>query len=70
MGYFVWHQFVVGATGWAALGLALMKPEPHHSGVVFFTCRGGEGCDKRTHKMADNTNDLKINNIQYNKQSP
>lgn len=42
MGYFVWHQFVVGATGWAALGLALVKPEPNHSGVVFFTCRKGK----------------------------
>lgn len=60
MGDFVWHQFVVGATGWAALGLALMKPEPHHSGVVFFTCRRKKDVRNR-HKMADkNTNNLNI----------
>lgn len=39
VGELVGHQFVVGATGWAALGLTLMKPEPNHGCVVFFTCR-------------------------------
>lgn len=33
------HQFVVGTTGRAALGLALMEPEPDHGRVVFFACR-------------------------------
>lgn len=62
----MWHQFVVGATGWAALGLALMKPEPHHGGVVFFTC-GRKKDVRNKHIMADkNTNDLNTNNIQHN----
>lgn len=53
MGYFVWHQLVVGATGWAALGLALVKPEPNHSGVIFFTCRKRKkGGEKETKKCA------------------
>lgn len=66
MGDFMWHQFVVGATGWAALGLALMKPEPHHSSVVFFTCRRRKDV-RNTHKMADkNTNSLNIKDIQRN----
>lgn len=38
MGELMGHQFVVGTTGRAALGLALMEPEPHHGRVVFFTC--------------------------------
>lgn len=36
------HQFVVGTTGWAALGLTFMKPEPNHGCVVFFTCIKGK----------------------------
>lgn len=39
MGELVGHQLVVGTTGWAALGLALMKPEPDHGRVVFLTCK-------------------------------
>lgn len=38
------HQFVVGAAGRAALGLALVQPEPDHGRVVFLTCtEGGRG---------------------------
>lgn len=32
-------QFVVGAAGRAALGLALVDPEPDHGCVVLLTCR-------------------------------
>lgn len=32
------NQLVVGTTGRAALGLALVEPEPHHGCVVFLTC--------------------------------
>lgn len=30
-------QFVVRTAGWATLGVALVKPEPHDCSVVFFT---------------------------------
>lgn len=39
MGQLVVDQFVVGTTGRTALAISLMKPEPHYSSVVFFTCR-------------------------------
>ena len=39
VGELMGHQFVVGTAGRAALGLALMKPEPNHRCVVFLTCR-------------------------------
>jgi len=39
VGELVGHQLVVVPTGRAALGLALMEPEPDHGRVVFFTCR-------------------------------
>lgn len=44
VGELVGHQLVVGATGRAALGLALVKPEPDHRRVVFLTCKEGKGC--------------------------
>lgn len=39
VGELMGHQFVVGTTRQTALGLTLMKPEPNHGCVVFFTCR-------------------------------
>lgn len=39
VGQLMWHQFIVGATGGAALGLAFVKPEPNHCRVVLLTCK-------------------------------
>lgn len=39
MGQLVVDQLIVGTTGRTALGISLMKPEPHNSRVVFLTCR-------------------------------
>lgn len=49
MGELVGHQLVMGATGRAALGLALVKPEPDHGRVVFLTCKEEGGASMRTH---------------------
>lgn len=38
MGQLMVDQLVVGTTGWATLGISLMKPEPHNSSVVFLAC--------------------------------
>lgn len=37
VGELMGHQLVVRATGGAALGLPIVKPEPHHRCVVFLT---------------------------------
>lgn len=39
MGQLVVDRLIVGTTGRTALGIALMKPEPHNGSVVFLTCR-------------------------------
>lgn len=46
------HQLVVGTTGWAALGLALMKPEPDHGCVVFLACKDEKFSIKDTFSAA------------------
>lgn len=37
VGQLVMDKLIVGTTGRTALGLSLMKPEPHNSSVVFLT---------------------------------
>lgn len=37
VGQLMGDQFVVGTTGGAALGLALVQPEPNHVAVVLLT---------------------------------
>lgn len=39
VGQLVMDKLIVGTTGRTALGLSLMKPEPHNSSVVFLTCK-------------------------------
>lgn len=39
MGQLMVDQLIMGTTGRTALGISLMKPEPHNSSVVFLTCR-------------------------------
>lgn len=39
MGQLVVDQLIVRTTGWTALSVSLVKPEPHNGSVVFFTCR-------------------------------
>lgn len=39
VGQLMVDQLIVGTTGRTALGWSLMKPEPHNSCVVLFTCR-------------------------------
>ena len=39
MGQLVVDQLIVGTTGRTALGISLVKPEPHNRCVVFLTCK-------------------------------
>lgn len=39
MGHLMRHQLVVGPTGWAALWLTFVQPEPDDGTVVLFTCQ-------------------------------
>lgn len=38
MGQLMVDQLIVRTTGRAALGISLMKPEPHNGSVVFLAC--------------------------------
>ena len=49
VGQLVGHQLVVGPAGWAALGLPLVEPEPHHGRVVLFTCRERRSGEEQKH---------------------